>query len=98
MSITQVEVAKQYLGVIYTGDDEGLQLLLDAAEDEALQFLDIGDDLGELQDDENKLPASVTLGILILLQASYQASPVDAEQLRKIAETKLFPYRKNLGF
>lgn len=98
MSITQVEVAKQYLGVIYTGDDESLQLLLDAAEDEALQFLDIGDDLGELQDDENKLPASVTLGILILLQASYQASPVDAEQLRKIAETKLFPYRKNLGF
>lgn len=98
MSITPVAVAKQYLGVIYTGDDQSLQLLLDAAEDEALQFLDIGDDLGELQDDENKLPASVTLGILILLQASYQASPVDAEQLRKIAETKLFPYRKNLGF
>lgn len=96
MSITNISVAKHYLNIILDDGDEQLQLLLDAAEDEALQFLDIGDDLSVLAEDD-RLPASVTLGILILLQASYQASPDEAKQLREIAETKLFPYRKGLG-
>ena|SRR5690606_15188959 len=96
MSITNISVAKHYLNIIFDDGDEQLQLLLDAAEDEALQFLDIGDDLSVLAEDD-RLPASVTLGILILLQASYQASPDEAKQLREIAETKLFPYRKGLG-
>jgi len=96
MSITNISVAKHYLNIIFDDGDEQLQLLLDAAEDEALQFLDIGDDLSVLAEDD-RLPASVTLGILILLQASYQASPDEAKQLREIAETKLFPYRKGSG-
>lgn len=102
MSITDLEAAKKYLGVIYAGEDDNLQLLLDGAEDEALQFLDIGDDLSVLLGSDGKLPASVTVAIFILLQASYQAGPGqmrhEAEQLREIAEKKLFPYRKNLGF
>lgn len=104
--LTLTEV-KAYLDVIHTADDAKLQLLLDAAEDEALQFMD-RDDLtswGECCSEsissetasELEMPASVRLGILILVQASYQATPDEQEQLRRVAETKLFPYRCRLG-
>jgi hypothetical protein len=106
MSELNLEVAKQYLDVIHNADDEKLQLLLDAAEDEALQFMDrenlsywvdcCGESSSEVSS-EQLMPASVRLGILILLQAAYQATPADQEQLRKIAETKLMPYRCKLG-
>lgn len=106
MSELNLEVAKQYLDVIHNADDEKLQLLLDAAEDEALQFMDRenlsywGDCCSESSSGVSSgepMPPSVRLGILILLQAAYQATPADQEQLRKIAETKLMPYRCKLG-
>jgi hypothetical protein len=43
------------------------------------------------------MPASVRTGILMLLQASYQAEPDDQAKLRRIGETFLFPYRCGLG-
>lgn len=46
---------------------------------------------------EYGMPASVRTGILMLLQASYQADPDDAAKLRRIGETFLFPYRCGLG-
>lgn len=107
MSEIDLQVAKNYLDVIHSADDDKLQLLLDAAEEEALQFMDrdsyafwsdscCSSSSEEISSDA-ALPADVQLGILILLEASYQSSPDDAEQLRKVAETKLMPHRCRLG-
>lgn len=101
--IVSLADAKAYLDVIQDDDDAKLQQLLAASIDEAMQFLDRReDDLvseGEGWDSssETGVPDSVRLGILILLQANYQALPADAAQLRTIAQIKLMPYRKGLG-
>lgn len=108
MSVIDIGVAKSFLDVIHDDDDEKIQLLLDAAEDEAKEFIDRDDliDWGpccsessssSASSSEPDMPASVKLGILILLQGAYQASPQDQAQLRKVAETKLMPYRCRLG-
>lgn len=104
--LTLTEV-KKYLDVIHNADDDKLRLLMEAAEDEALQFMDRDDLINwdgccsespvSEQPSEISMPGSVRLGILILIQAAYQASPQDQEQLRKVAETKLMPYRCRLG-
>ncbi len=110
MSVIDLEEAKKYLDVIHDDDDDKLQMLLDGAEDEALQFMD-RDSFAELcscdvnsesesSESESELsfiPPSVKLGVLVLLQAAYQASPDDSEKLRAIAERYLFPYRCKLG-
>jgi hypothetical protein len=44
-----------------------------------------------------KLPPSVTMGVMILLQANYQAAPDDVPKLRLAAEIKLTPYRIGWG-
>lgn len=104
---------KKYLDVIHSADDDKLQMLLDAAEDEAMQFMDrknltdwglcvepVSGFASELPSEfasETPMPASVRLGILILVQAAYQASPDEQEQLRNVAEKKLFPFRCRLG-
>ncbi|MCK0153861.1 head-tail connector protein [Alcanivorax sp. S6407] len=97
-----LDEAKDYLDVIHDADDSKLQMLLDAAHDEALQFMNRSD-FGEVCECSSSsssgsvMPASVRLGVLILLQAAYQASPDDAEQLRHVAEVILMPYRCGLG-
>lgn len=102
MTIT-LDEAKDYLDVIHDADDSKIQMLLDAAHDEALQFMG-REEFGEVCECSSSssssgpvMPASVRLGVLILLQAAYQASPDDAEQLRHVAEVKLMPYRCGLG-
>lgn len=96
MSLITLEMAKDFLNVIHDGDDAKLNLLLAAAEDEASQFL--GQDMGELtSSSEPCLPASVVMGVLLILQANYQATPDEAEALRKAAEVKLTPYRIGMG-
>ncbi|MGI2095462.1 head-tail connector protein [Shewanella glacialipiscicola] len=97
MSTILLEQAKQYLDVFHDEDDAKLQLLLDGAEDEACQFVG-RESLSILVDETTALlPASITTGVMILLQASYQASPEDALKLRKAAEIKLTPYRIGWG-
>lgn len=112
MSDLTLSEVKAYLDVIHSADDAKLQLLLDAAEDEALQYMDrdnltdwsgcscissVDSEPASEPVSEISMPGSVRLGILILVQAAYQASPADAEQLRLVAEKKLFPYRCRLG-
>jgi len=88
MSVIGLSSAKAFLDVIHNADDAKLQDLLDAAEDEAAQYM--GHDLKE--------PApSVVLAVMLLLQAAYQASPDDAGKLRRAAEVKLNPYRIGWG-
>ena len=101
MSIITLEIAKQYLDVIHNADNAKLQRLLDGAEDEAAQYMNrsLSDLLPEEVSSENPddLPGSVLLGVMLLLQAAYQATPDDAEKLRKAAEVKLAPYRCGWG-
>jgi len=97
VSTISLEQAKQFLDVIHDEDDAKLQLLLNAAEDEACQFMG-RESLTILLDETNaELPASITMGVMILLQANYQATPEDAAKLRKAAEIKLTPYRIGWG-
>lgn len=101
MSVISLSTAKSFLDVIHNSDDAKLQALLDGAEDEAAQYINqpLTDLLPEEASSENPddLPGSVLLGVMLLLQAVYQATPDDAEKLRRAAEVKLTPYRIGWG-
>lgn len=99
MSAIALSDAKDFLDVIHSSDDGKLQILLDAAEDEARAFMN-RDDLYEWDSNvssNDPIPGSVKIGVLLLLQANYQATPDEADKLRKAAEIKLMPYRIDLG-
>lgn len=112
MSIVTLDQIKAYLDVIHNSDDAKLQLLVDGAEDEALQFLDrdqlprrnesavdeCDSNQPEAVSDSDDLAPVVRMGIYLIVQAMYDAA--DAEEMarvRKAAETKWFPYRNRLG-
>lgn len=100
MSVIDLEVAKQFLDVIHNADDAKLQMLLDGAEREALDFMNRDEfGMGDCSSDSETevMPDSVRVGVLLLLQAVYQATPDDAEKLRAAAEVKLMPYRCFMG-
>lgn len=104
MEIISLDDAKNYLDVIHDADDEKLRMLLAGAHDEALQFMYRAsfDDLeicgiADCEPASGRAPSSVQVGVLLLLQAAYQAGPEDGEKLRRIAEIKLMPYRRGLG-
>lgn len=99
MSAITLSEAKDFLDVIHNADDSKLQLLLDAAEDEAKQYLN-RDDLEEWDSNissTDPVPGSIKIGVLLLLQANYQSTPDEADKLRKAAEIKLQPYRIEMG-
>lgn len=98
MSVISLQEAKDFLDVIHNSDDAKLAVLLDAAEDEAREFMNRAD-LDEWDSDvtSDPVPGSVVIGVLLLLQANYQATPDDAEKLRMAAEVKLMPYRLEMG-
>lgn len=92
MSKIMLVDAKAFLDVIHDSDDAKLQMLLDAAEDEAAMFMNVNS-----LSDWSELPFSVLIGTLLLLQGNYQAPVDDIAKLRSAAETKLMPYRGGLG-
>ncbi|HAR44694.1 MAG TPA: phage gp6-like head-tail connector protein [Nitrospiraceae bacterium] len=101
MSVLPLEDIKSYLDVFHSADDVKLQLLLDGAEDEAAQFMNRAD-VSEWESEyvfssDYLMPPGTMLGVLLLVQAAYQANPDDADKLRRAAETKLMPYRLHLG-
>lgn len=101
MSVISLSVAKTYLDVIHSADDVKLQMLLDGAEDDAIQFMN-RTDLTEWDSDliinsDYLMPMGVVVAVMLLLQANYQASTDDIDKLRKAAETKLTPFRLNMG-
>ena len=112
MSVIDLQTAKGYLDVIHSADDAKLQLLLDAAEDEAAQFMNRATLDGpwrspacearselpsEPASEPEGVPESVLLGVLLLLQAAYDAGPDDIEKYRRAGEVKLAPYRLCMG-
>lgn len=92
MSVIALADAKSFLDVIHDADDFKLQNLLESAEDEAAMFLNVGN-----LDEWTELPYSIYIAVLLLLQANYQSSPDDMAKLRMSAETKLMPYRVEMG-
>ncbi|GAB2913737.1 head-tail connector protein [Paralcaligenes ginsengisoli] len=99
MSVIDLTVAKNFLDIIHSADDAKLQVLLDGAEDEAVQFMNRANliEWDSESSSEDPVPGSVIVGILLLLQATYQATPDDADKLRRAAEVKLMPHRLCLG-
>lgn len=92
MSVITLADAKSYLDVIHSSDDDKLQNLLDAAEDEAAMFLNV-----QSLTEWTELPWAIYIGVMLLLQSNYQASPDDIPKLRMSAETKLMPHRVEMG-
>mgnify|MGYP003600274054 CR=1 FL=1 len=89
MSVIALSLVKKDLRVVHTDDDELLQTLLDAAEDEALRFMNL-----------TTLPASpsITSAVFLLVRSKYDAEDADAiARLRDCVETLLMPYRIDLG-
>lgn len=109
MALISLQEAKDFLDVFISSDDDKLQILLNGAIDEAVRFInqETPEDYEEwLLTSENPyvtsenptgVPPSFVVGALLLLQANYQASPMEIETLRKAAEVKLYPLRINLG-
>lgn len=92
MSVISLTDAKSYLDVIHNSDDSKLENLLESAEDEAARFLNV-----ESLTEWTELPWAIYIGVLLLLQSNYQASPDDMPKLRSAAESKLMPYRVEMG-
>ncbi|WP_454674846.1 head-tail connector protein [Achromobacter pestifer] len=113
MSVIDLDTAKGYLDVIHSADDGKLQLLLDAAEDEAAQYMNrrvlegpwargaVCEPCSELSSETasegEAIPKSVVLGVMLFLQAAYDAAPDDIEKYRQAGEVKLSPYRLCMG-
>lgn len=98
MSAISLSTAKSFLDVIHNADDAKLQTLLDGAEDEAMHFMNrVSLDEWDSDSDADPIPPSVVVAIMLLLQATYQASPDDASKLRAAAEIKLTPFRLCMG-
>ena len=95
MSIITLATIKQDLRITHNSDDAILQIYLDAAEDEALRFLNSV----ELPLDTNdELAPSVYGGVFLLVRSKYDAENGDEiAKLRRCAETMLMPYREELG-
>ena len=92
MSVISLADAKAFIDVIHDSDDMKLQNLLEAAEDEAAMFLNV-----QSLTEWTELPWAIYIGVMLLLQSNYQASPDDIPKLRMSAETKLMPYRVEMG-
>ena len=101
MSVISIDIAKTFLDVIHSADDVKLQMLLDGAEDEAIQFTNRADltewDSETAVNSEYLMPMGVVVAVMLMLQASYQAGVDEIGKLREAAETKLMPYRLNVG-
>ena len=113
MSVVTLAQVKRHLRVTHTGDDELIQNLLDAAEDELKQYLD-RDEIprqddpcnGDCQSDSTLDPASdsddiapcLRTAVFLLVQAMYEgATPDEMGQARMVAWNMARPYRCRLG-
>lgn len=94
-----LEDIKRDLRVDHDEDDALLDVLLDAAIDEAKQFLD-ATDLPTVEDalSSERVAPSLYAAVFLLVRAKYDAAtPQEIDGLRKCAETLMQPYRLNLG-
>lgn len=112
MSVVTVAQVKEYLNQIHSLDDSKIQLLIDAAEDEAKRYLD-RDELPRRDDpfadcesdstapaasDSDDIAPSVRSAVIVLVQALYEGSdPDEIDKLRQCAFTIMRSYRDRMG-
>lgn len=103
--IVTLDEAKRALRVTHDLDDELIEELIDDAQDEALNFLDLSG-LPVMESDSAPVDSpgatdfrrSFRRAVILLVQGWYDEQ--DAAKLklyRERAETLLFPYRRRLG-
>lgn len=98
MSTATLTMVKADLRVTGTDDDVYIQLLIDASEDECLQFLGTSELPTEVGSSEPPLKGSVYAAVFLLVRAKYEmASAEEVNIIRQSAEMLLMPYRANLG-
>ncbi len=98
MSAVTLEQVKEDLRLTHDSDDALLQILIDAAEDEAMQFLGVSELPTVIGSSEPPVKGSIYAAIFLSVKAKYEAtSPDEIEKLRVCFETLLMPYRENLG-
>ena len=110
MSAVTVEEIRAFLRIIHTDDDDLLQTLIDAAEDEARRFTNRSQlptlpleypgesSSEEVPSSEDPIAPSVRMAVYYLVQSKYEgAKPDDVPKIRQAAETLLWPYRSELG-
>jgi hypothetical protein len=110
MSTITVATLKQYLRVVHSADDALLETLLDGAEAEACRFLNRTElptlpleypsesSSEEVPSSEDPVAPDVVVGVCLLVKADYEATtPAEVAGYRLAAETKLQPYRTEMG-
>lgn len=108
MSAIPLDIAKRRLRTIGTHADADLQQALDGAEQEACRYLnrtqlptlpqDWPCSSEEVPSSEDPVAPDVVEGVLLLVQASFNATtPDEVAGYRRAAEVKLHPYRLHLG-
>jgi hypothetical protein len=103
MSYIPLSEVKDFLNVIGTAEDDKLQLLLNGAEQSALDFMnrnsfaEICEEDSNYDSDSATMPDNVRVGVYFLIQKYYHATPDDAMLLQKVAEQLLMPYRCEMG-
>lgn len=104
MSLVVLDQAKRDLRIIHDDDDDILQVYIDGAENEALQYLDMAsfdvllDQISDGTSSEPQLPPSVRIAILLLVRSKYEvATPDQITAFRTAAETLLQPFRTGIG-
>lgn len=103
MSYIDLSEVKDFLNVIHTSDDTKLQLLLNGAEQQALDFMnrnsfaEICEEDSNFDSDTARMPDNVRVGIYFIVQAMYHATPDDNAVLMRAAEALIMPYRCEMG-
>jgi hypothetical protein len=103
-----LEDIKRDLRLTHDQDDALLQILLDAAVDEACQFIsrpalpgtvaDSEESSSEYSSEIGPVPHSLYAAVFLLVRAKYDAAtPDEIKRLRECAETLMMPYRIGLG-
>lgn len=103
MSYLTLSEIKDFLNVFISSDDDKLQILLNGAEKESLEFMnrtsfaEICETDSNYDSDSATMPDDVRVAVYFLVQRSYQATPEEAKALRRVAEGMLMPYRCEMG-
>lgn len=98
MSAVSLDDVKADLRITHTSDDALLQILIDAAEDEAMQFLGVSELPTVVGSSEPPVKGSVYAAVFLSVKAKYEAaSPEEIQKLRICFESLLMPYRESLG-
>ncbi len=109
MSVVLLAQVKADLRMTHSADDDLLQTLINASEDEALRFLNRSElptipyDLPTALDPEvtatqGNLAPSIYAAVFLLVRAKYEAKDAsEIQALRLCAETLMQPYRTGVG-